>query len=113
METKTRALIVNFVIYHMQQSSFLKEIWKRFAKKRSGVFGPAVIILAIFVAVFGYLIAPDATPNADMQTVEIQAKKPGYTQEFLRIPDDQHQIMAWYTVLLSGRKDNYRYLPIT
>jgi len=34
------------------------------------------------------LIAPDNSPNADLQTVEIQAKKTGYTQQFLKIPEE-------------------------
>jgi ABC-type dipeptide/oligopeptide/nickel transport system permease subunit len=97
----------------MQQFSFSKEIWNRFKKNKGGLFGLVVIAIAILVAVFGYLITPDATPNADMQTVEIQAKKPGYTQLFLKITTNEYSSPHWYTTFLHGKKDGDRYIPIT
>jgi ABC-type dipeptide/oligopeptide/nickel transport system permease subunit len=76
------------------------------------MFDLAVIVIAVLVALLGYGIAPDHSPNADLQTVEIQAKKPGYTQLFLKIPAGQTG-GNWFTTLLNGRRDGYRYLPIT
>jgi peptide/nickel transport system permease protein len=97
----------------MQQFSFSKEIWNRFKKNKGGLFGLMVIAIAILLAIFGYLIAPDATPNADLQTVEIQAKKLGYTQLFLKITTNEYASPHWYTTLLHGKTDGYRYVPIT
>jgi len=97
----------------MQQFSFSKEIWNRFKKNKGGLFGLMVIAIAILVAIFGYLIAPDATPNADLQTVEIQAKKPGYVQLFLKIPQEKHPSPGCFTKLLSGSINNFQYLPIS
>ena len=65
--------------------SFKAEMWKRLKKNRAAMFGLIIIILAAVVSLFGYVIAPDHSPNADLQTVEIQAKKPGYIQQFLKI----------------------------
>lgn len=48
------------------------------------MFGLIVIILSVLIAGFAYMIAPDNSPNADLQAVEIQAKKPGYTQRFVK-----------------------------
>ena len=70
-------------------SSFSAQTWQRLKKNKAAILGLVVISLAIIVSLFGYLIAPDATPNADLQTVEIQAKKPGYTQLFLKIPENK------------------------
>ena len=63
-----------------QNFSFSQQTWQRLKKNRGAVFGMVIIGIAIFISLFGYLVAPDASPNADLQTVEIQAKKPGYTQ---------------------------------
>jgi peptide/nickel transport system permease protein len=88
-------------------------MWKRLKKNRGAMFGLIIIILAVFISVFGYVIAPDNSPNADLQTVEIQAKKPGYVQQFLMIPDFKNSSTEnRFTLLLSGKKNNYRYLPI-
>jgi ABC-type antimicrobial peptide transport system permease subunit len=68
-----------------QSFSFAAETWKRYRKNKGAMFGLLIILIAIFISIFGYLIAPDSSPNADLQTVEIQAKKPGYSQLFLKI----------------------------
>ncbi|MGG9970730.1 ABC transporter permease subunit [Ferruginibacter sp. SUN002] len=73
----------------MQQQTYLNQIWQRLKKNMSAMFGLIILAIAFLVAVFGYLIAPDSSPNADLQTVEIQAKKPGYSQLFLKTPDQK------------------------
>ncbi len=77
------------------------------------MFGLVIIIMSFLVAVFAYLIAPDSSPNADLQTVEIQAKKPGYAQLFLKIPAGKNDTNGWFGKFLFGKPDDYRYLPIT
>jgi peptide/nickel transport system permease protein len=94
--------------------SYSKQIWKRLKKNKAALFGLVIISITTLVALFGYLLAPDNSPNADLQTVEIQAKKPGYKQLFLKIPDFKNSSTEnWFTVLLNGKQNNYRFLPIT
>ena len=98
----------------MQQSfSFTQQTWKRLKKNKSALLGLSIIIIAVLLALFGYLIAPDNSPNADLQTVEIQAKKPGYTQKFLKIYENSKESSNWFSKLLFGEKLNYRLIPIT
>lgn len=92
--------------------SFKAEMWKRLKKNRGALFGLIVIILAVLVSVFGYVIAPDNSPNADLQTVEIQAKKPGYEQEFLKVPSSNKTGNNWVEQFIGGRKNNYQLVPI-
>ncbi len=99
----------------MQQSfSFWQQTRKRLKKNKGAIFGLLIIFIAVVVSILGYIIAPDGSPNADLQTVEIQAKKPGYSQQFLKIPDFKNSSYEnLLTILLQGKKTNYRYLPIT
>ena len=98
----------------MQRSfTFSAEMWKRLKKNRGAIFGLCIIILAFIIAILGYAIAPDSTPNADLQTVEIQARKPGYSQLFLKIPDKKNNNKGWLAAMFSGMQEDYRYLPIT
>lgn len=93
--------------------SFKAQMWRRLRKNKGALFGLIIIILAILVSLLGYLIAPDNSPNADLQTVEIQAKKPGYIQQFLVVPDLKHSInQNRFIILLNGRQNNNRYIPI-
>jgi ABC-type dipeptide/oligopeptide/nickel transport system permease subunit len=93
--------------------SFKAQIWKRLIKNKGALFGLIIIILAVLVSLLGYLIAPDNSPNADLQTVEIQAKKAGYTQLFLKIPQRKNETESLVQQLLYGKRNNDRYLPIT
>ncbi len=96
-----------------QEFSFSQQTWKRLKKNKGALFGLIIVIVAFLVAVFAYVIAPDSSPNADLQTVEIQAKKPGYSQLFLKIPANNRHETGWLSKLLHGSPDDYGYLPIT
>ena len=93
--------------------SFSRQTWKRLKKNKGALFGLVIIAAAVFITIFGYLVAPDGSPNADLQTVEIQAKKPGYSQLFLKIPDKKNNKVSLFARLINGKPDDYRYLPIS
>jgi len=96
----------------MQSFSFTQQTWKRLKKNKGALLGLFIITAAVLLAIFGYLIAPDNSPNADLQTVEIQAKKPGYTQQFLKIPQKKYWSGTWLDHLLGGEKKHYSLIPI-
>jgi len=96
-----------------QERSISQQTWKRLKKNKGAIFGLVIIIISSLVAIFAYIIAPDNTPNADMQAVEIQAKKPGYKQTFLKIFNDQKINSSWFSKLLYGQPANYRLIPVT
>jgi ABC-type dipeptide/oligopeptide/nickel transport system permease subunit len=77
------------------------------------VAGLLLIGLAIFLSVFGYLVAPDNTPFSDMQTLEIQAKKPGYEQLFLKTPLPTVRKSNWLAKIFMGTPATCRYIPIS
>lgn len=93
--------------------SYKKQIWQRLKKNKLAFSGLLIIIFSFLVAVFGYLLAPDNSPNADLQTVEIQAKKPGYSKLFLKLPDARDNNTNFLNRLMFGAQSQYKYLPIT
>lgn len=95
-----------------REFSYTKQTWKRLKKNKGAVFGLMVIGLTVFLALFGYLIAPDNSPNADLQTVEIQAKKPGYTQEFLKVQDPLKKEQSILSIAWQGKTPAYQLVPI-
>ncbi len=96
-----------------QTFSYGQQIWHRLKKNKAAFTGLFIIFFSILVAVFAYVIAPDNTPNADLQTVEIQAKRLGYTQLFLKIPDPKPIEKKWLTRLFTGTTSQFRFLPIS
>ena len=96
-----------------QSFSFSHQIWKSLKKNKGALVGLGIIAVATCSAIFGYLLAPDGSPNADLQTVEIQAKRPGYTQLFLKIQDKKQAPVNWFNQLMFGKPADCRYLPIS
>ena len=72
-----------------------------------------IIFIAIITGVFAYFIAADTTPNADRQIVEIQAKKPGYKQQFLKLKKEKDiPATGFFKRLMYGAEDKFIYIPI-
>lgn len=75
--------------------------------------GLIVIFLSIIIALFAYFIGNDNTPNADRQIVEIQARKPGYKQLFIKVKKPRTPEPAnVFSQLLFGREESFVLVPI-
>lgn len=95
------------------QHSFIKSFWKKLRRNKGAVFGVAVIVLALLMAVFAYVISPDATPDANRIIVEIAAKKPGYKQQFLKMPKIKMQPVSAFKKFFWGSEEPYELIPVT
>lgn len=90
------------------------DTWRRLKKNRGAVFGMIIIVLAVLMAIFSYLIAPDHSPYANRMVLEIGGQKPGYHQTFLLIKKEQVVPQkSFITRLVSGSDDHYDWLPIS
>ena len=65
--------------------SFSQAAWKRLKKNNGAIAGLFMILIAVVVALFSYLIAPDPSPYANRIILEIGGEKPGFTQQFLLV----------------------------
>ncbi len=93
--------------------SFFDKAWGRLRKNKGAIVGLIVIGLAILMAIFAYFLGNDHTPNADRQIVEIQARKPGFTQLFIKVlKPRQPQQQGLLHQLLYGKDDPYVLVPI-
>ena len=72
-----------------------------------------VIICTVIISALAYMLAPDSTPYANTQIVELGAKRPGFSSLFLLIPKAQQPTpTGLLTAGLSGRPSKVVYLPI-
>ena len=62
-----------------------REAWRRLRRNPLAVASLAVIGLFVLVALLGYLITPDHTPNCNQQYLELATLKPG-----------SHALFAYY-----------------
>ena len=95
-------------------NSIQADTWRRLKKNRGAAFGMIIIILAVIMAVFSYLLAPDHSPYANRMILEIGGQKPGYHQSFLLTGKQQTPPrVSWMERLFSGVDDRYDWLPVT
>lgn len=87
-------------------------VWKKLLKNKASLTGMIIIGLAVFICMFGYIVSPDNTPDADLQTVEIQSKPPGYSQKFLKIPMVVRSSSNMLQQIFFGSPASFNYIPV-
>ncbi|UCJ06385.1 ABC transporter permease [Chitinophaga pendula] len=75
--------------------------------------GLYIIILAVLVGIFAYLLAPDHTPYANRMTLETGGQRPGYSIQMLAIKKQQPvEPVGWGERLLYGAPSAFTWVPI-
>ncbi len=96
-----------------RSQSFQAAAWRRLKKNKGAVFGMIIIMIAVLIAVFAYFIAPDPSPYANRIIVEIDGKKPGFKQSFIKVKKDKDVVSTgFFKQLITGKEDVYHYVPI-
>lgn len=93
-------------------SIFKNPAWKRLKKNKGAVAGLAVIIIAVFTAVFCYFIAPDGSPYSNRIILEIGGEKPGTEKQFLQVKKETYEPANFFRKLFYGQPDAYHFVPI-
>ncbi|SDE76646.1 peptide/nickel transport system permease protein [Mucilaginibacter pineti] len=91
-----------------------KRIWNAFKRNKFALAGLAFIALTLLVAILGYLIMPDQTPQANNMTIQLSIKRPGAEFMMLRIKKSEPvDTVGFFTKMLFGQQSFYREIPIT
>jgi ABC-type dipeptide/oligopeptide/nickel transport system permease subunit len=91
---------------------FWQSAWRRLKKNKGAMGGMLMIILASFVALFSYLIAPDPSPFANRIILEIGGEKPGFKQDFLMVSKSEMEPTSFLSRVFSGTPDRFLYVPV-
>ena len=89
--------------------SFDRMAWHRFCRNPLSVASVVVIGLFVLVALLGYLITPDPTPDCNQQYLELATLKPGSKATFLCVGDT----MPVRRNMFKGTPLPYTAIPIT
>lgn len=91
-----------------------KKAWQRFKRNRPGIFGLALIGFAVILALFGYAIAPDKTPNANDQINEIRGADLGFATQLLKVRKNRtFENKGFFNRLFFGVENEFQLVPIT
>ncbi|MEM6299457.1 MAG: ABC transporter permease, partial [Bacteroidota bacterium] len=88
-------------------------IRKRFFRNKAAVFGLIVIVIAVSIALLGFLIIPDKTPDANEGSVRISKKAPGFESLIIKIRQKYEAPKAsFFSRLYFGEESPYIIEPI-
>lgn len=86
---------------------------KRLLRNRSAIFGLTVIAIAVLMAVLGYQLTPDSTPNANDQVLQINNKQPGFKVTMLKVRKNREvPQVSFFNKMLFGEQNAYELIPI-
>ncbi len=86
--------------------------WYRFLRNPLALSGMILILLTILLAILGYLIIPDRSPNANQQHIEIAARKPGFRVRMLKVcKNEVREDRRRLGRMLFGQKNRFSYIP--
>lgn len=87
--------------------------WQRFKNNKLSLSSLLFIILAVLVAILGYLLTPDKTNFSNNQILEITTQKPGFKCMMLKVRKNiQTEKSGLISTIIKGKKENYNYIPI-
>lgn len=71
------------------------------------------VAIAVLIALFGYVLAPDRSPDANAQIPEIALQSPGFNVSILPVKTNHQNVpTSWLSVLLNGQPLTYKPVPI-
>jgi peptide/nickel transport system permease protein len=88
---------------------------QRLLGNRPAMAGLGFIVLCALIAVLGYWVLPDNSPNANNSVVQLQKEAPGFQATVLRLPiQDSARTSAdnIFRTWASGRAPRYQEVPI-
>ncbi len=86
---------------------------RRLLRNKPALFGLTVIAVAILVAVFGYVLSPDATPDANDQIPAVALKNPGFKVKVLKLKKNRDiEQPNFISKVLFGAPSEFDFIPI-
>ncbi|WP_179336998.1 ABC transporter permease [Winogradskyella ludwigii] len=95
-----------------QSNSLSKLALQKFKKNFWGVFSILIIACIGLTSVFAYLLAPDASKNANQMHLSIHSELPGFEVQMLTIPSRIESEQNFFSKLFFGKLNTDTEIPI-
>jgi peptide/nickel transport system permease protein len=91
----------------------LKKTWRRLLKNKPAIVSLILIVIAIILAVIGPSVAPDKTPNADDQVLQLANVNPGFKIRMLLVQKNREERQpSFLNRILFGHDNPNELIPI-
>ncbi len=95
-----------------KSTSLNEKAWKRLKRNRSAMFGLCIIIFAVLLAVFAYVVSPDNSPSANEQILQLETHPPGFKIKILKKIREGSQSTGAMDGLVNGFMKDYEPVPV-
>jgi peptide/nickel transport system permease protein len=87
---------------------------RRFLDNRLSLGSLLFLLFVTIIAIFAYAIAPDSTPNANSQHLELATKHPGFKTTFFLVPNIHNADNGnFLSLLIWGKSKKNKEIPIS
>ncbi len=87
--------------------------WKKFRKNKIALVSLYFILLTVVIAILGYLITPDSTPDANNQLLQLSVQPPGTRVKILLVKKNTEvERVSVISKMLFGQQSPYYYIPV-
>ncbi len=91
----------------------VQRTWKQFRQNKLALAGLAIIVITSLMAVLGYLIMPDHSPDANHMSLPLSLKPPGFNYTVLETPKyDIIESTNIFSRMFFGQPSPYQEVPI-
>lgn len=91
--------------------SLNRKAWLRLKKNKAAMLGLGIIVFAVFIALFTYAVAPDNSPHANEQILQLEKHSPGYSIKILKLAKNREG-SGLLDGLVNGFVKSYDPMPI-
>jgi peptide/nickel transport system permease protein len=86
---------------------------RRLLRNKPALFGLGIIIVAVLMAILGYTISPDDTPDANQQSLTVALKDPGFKVKVLKMKKNRAiETRHFFGKMLFGSENEFDMIPI-
>lgn len=89
-----------------------KRFWKRFSGSFQAMVGLCIIVIALLVSVFCYVVMPDNSPDANEMHVSLGLLPPGTSVLFLELPSTANPTDDLFPDWLTGSSLSVKRIPV-
>jgi len=87
--------------------------WRRLLRNPPAAGGLLIILLAAVVALLGYLLTPDNSPNCNRQFLELATRPPGFRVKVLKLrKNTEYRPVGFFRFLAHGKNSPYEFIPV-
>ncbi|MBK7967530.1 MAG: hypothetical protein IPK08_00665 [Bacteroidetes bacterium] len=88
-------------------------LWMRLRKNIPAMAGLVIIVIAVFISLFAYLVMPDQSPNANDMNLSLSILPPGTTVQMIHVPVKvQLEEAGFLDKIFTGTPATFKSIPV-